>query len=84
AGPVGGARAARELWQGRARAAELYRTFKPAAVVGCGGYPAFPALSAAFAGGIRTAVHEQNAVLGRVNRLVAGKVDAIATSYQET
>ena len=83
-GPVGWARAAREMWQGRAMAAELYRTFKPAAVVGFGGYPAFPALSAAFAGGIRTAVHEQNAVLGRVNRLVAGKVDAIATSYQET
>ena len=83
-GPVGWARAAREMWQGRAMAAELYRTFKPAAVVGFGGYPAFPALSAAFAGGIRAAVHEQNAVLGRVNRLVAGKVDAIATSYQET
>ncbi|WP_288455809.1 undecaprenyldiphospho-muramoylpentapeptide beta-N-acetylglucosaminyltransferase [uncultured Sphingomonas sp.] len=83
-GPVGWAKAAREMWQGRAMAAELYRTFKPAAVVGFGGYPAFPALSAAFAAGIRTAVHEQNAVLGRVNRLVAGKVDAIATSYQET
>ena len=83
-GPVGWAKAAREMWQGRAMAAELYRTFKPAAVVGFGGYPAFPALSAAFTAGIRTAVHEQNAVLGRVNRLVAGKVDAIATSYQET
>ncbi len=34
--------------------------------------------------GVRTAVHEQNAVLGRVNRLVAGKVDAIATSYPDT
>ncbi|WP_441328185.1 hypothetical protein, partial [Mammaliicoccus sciuri] len=28
-------------------------------------------------------VHEQNAVLGRVNRLVANKVDAIATSYED-
>jgi UDP-N-acetylglucosamine--N-acetylmuramyl-(pentapeptide) pyrophosphoryl-undecaprenol N-acetylglucosamine transferase len=83
-GPLGWAKAARLMMQGRAMAAELYRTFRPAAVIGFGGYPAYPALSAAFAAGIRTAVHEQNAVLGRVNRLVAGKVDAIATSYAET
>ena len=83
-GPLGWAKAAKLMWQGRAMAAELYRTFKPEAVVGFGGYPAFPALSAAFAAGIATAVHEQNAVLGRVNRLVARKVNAIATSYPET
>jgi len=65
-------------------ARELYRTFKPAAVIGFGGYPAMPALLAAFANKIPTAVHEQNAVLGRVNRLVAGRVDAIATSYATT
>ncbi len=82
--PLGWARAAREMWRGRAMARELYRTFKPAAVVGFGGYPAFPALLAAFADGIPTAVHEQNAVLGRVNRLVATQVDAIATSYEPT
>ncbi|MEH3048629.1 undecaprenyldiphospho-muramoylpentapeptide beta-N-acetylglucosaminyltransferase [Sphingomonas adhaesiva] len=83
-GPVGWIKAARLMMQGRQMAAELYRTFKPAAVIGFGGYPAYPALSAAFAAGIRTAVHEQNAVLGRVNRLVARKVDAIATSYAAT
>jgi UDP-N-acetylglucosamine--N-acetylmuramyl-(pentapeptide) pyrophosphoryl-undecaprenol N-acetylglucosamine transferase len=83
-GPIGWAKAARQMVQGRAMAAQLYRTFQPAAVIGFGGYPAFPALSAAFAAGIRTAVHEQNAVLGRVNRLVARKVDAIATSYPDT
>lgn len=83
-GPVGWAKAAREMWRGRAMARELYRTFKPAAVIGFGGYPAFPALAAAFAEKIPTAVHEQNAVLGRVNRLVAGRVDAIATSYGKT
>ena len=32
---------------------------------------------------IPTLLHEQNAVLGRVNRLMAGKVDAIATAYHE-
>ena len=80
-GPLGWAKAAREMWRGRAMARELYRTFKPGAVIGFGGYPALPALLAAFADGVPAAVHEQNAVLGRVNRLVAGRVDAIATSY---
>lgn len=83
-GPLGWAKTAREMWRGRAMAQELYRTFKPAAVIGFGGYPAFPALSAAFAQKIPTAIHEQNAVLGRVNRLVASRVDAIATSYGTT
>jgi UDP-N-acetylglucosamine--N-acetylmuramyl-(pentapeptide) pyrophosphoryl-undecaprenol N-acetylglucosamine transferase len=82
--PQGWASAVREMLRGRAMARELYRTFKPAAVIGFGGYPAFPALLAAFAEKIPTAVHEQNAVLGRVNRVVAGKVDAIATSYKTT
>lgn len=82
--PQGWASAVREMWRGRAMARELYRTFKPAAVIGFGGYPALPALLAAFAEKIPTAVHEQNAVLGRVNRLVAGRVGAIATSYKTT
>ena len=82
--PLGWAPAAREMWRGRAMARELYRTFRPAAVIGFGGYPAMPALLAAFADDIPTAVHEQNAVLGRVNRLVARRVDAIATSYDAT
>ena len=83
-GPLGWARAARAMLEGRAMAMELYRTFRPAAVIGFGGYPAFPALAAAFATKVPCAIHEQNAVLGRVNRLVAGRVDAIATSYPET
>ena len=80
-GPIGWAKAAKAMIAGRAQAIELYRHQKPAAVIGFGGYPALPALLAAFKAGIPTAVHEQNAVLGRVNRLVAGRVDAIATSY---
>lgn len=82
-GPLGWVRAGRAMIAGRAMAIALFRAKRPAAVVGFGGYPALPALLGAFALGIKTAVHEQNAVLGRVNRLVAGKVDAIATSYPE-
>ncbi len=68
---------------GRAMALRLFETFQPEAVIGFGGYPAFPALLAAKKAGVKTAVHEQNAVLGRVNRLVAGWVDAIAVAYPE-
>ncbi|HEU4961670.1 MAG TPA: undecaprenyldiphospho-muramoylpentapeptide beta-N-acetylglucosaminyltransferase [Sphingomonas sp.] len=82
-GPIGWLKGARQVLAGRAMARELYRTFRPEAVIGFGGYPALPALLAAFRAKIPTAVHEQNAVLGRVNRLVARKVDAIATSYAE-
>src|SRR3546814_7753914 len=82
-GPLGWIRAGRNILAGRAMARELYRTFKPEAVIGFGGYPALPALLAAFKAGVPTAIHEQNAVLGRVNRLVARKVDAIATRSEE-
>jgi len=81
--PAGWVRAVRGIWEGRAMARELYRSFRPAAVIGFGGYPALPALLAAIKDEIPTAVHEQNAVLGRVNRLLAGRVDAIATSYPD-
>ncbi|WP_336981408.1 undecaprenyldiphospho-muramoylpentapeptide beta-N-acetylglucosaminyltransferase [Altererythrobacter fulvus] len=77
---IGGARA---VWQGRQMALRLFDAFEPSAVIGFGGYPALPALLAATSARIPTVVHEQNAVLGRVNRLLAGKVNAIATAYPQ-
>jgi UDP-N-acetylglucosamine--N-acetylmuramyl-(pentapeptide) pyrophosphoryl-undecaprenol N-acetylglucosamine transferase len=82
-GPIGWVRAAKAIWAGRAMAHQLYESFRPTAVIGFGGYPALPALLAAFKAKVPTVVHEQNAVLGRVNRLVSRKVDAIALSYPE-
>lgn len=81
-GPLGWLRAVRATLTGRAMASRLYETFRPSAVIGFGGYPALPALMAARGDRIPTLIHEQNAVLGRVNRLMAGKVDAIATAYE--
>ncbi len=81
--PLSWVPAARGIYVGRTIARALYAGFAPSAVVGFGGYPAFPALLGAFSMGLPTAVHEQNAVLGRVNRLVAPHVDAIATSYPD-
>ena len=82
-GPLGWARASFNMLRGRAMAIRLFKHRHPSAVIGFGGYPAFPTLLAAFARHVPTAIHEQNAVLGRVNRLVAGRVDAIATSYPD-
>jgi len=80
-GPVGWIRAIGKIFTGRAMASRLYETFEPSAVIGFGGYPALPALMAAHRDRIPTLIHEQNAVLGRVNRIVSGRVDAIATAY---
>jgi UDP-N-acetylglucosamine--N-acetylmuramyl-(pentapeptide) pyrophosphoryl-undecaprenol N-acetylglucosamine transferase len=73
----------RAIWRGRAMALRLFESFDPSCVVGFGGYPALPALLAAQSAGIPTVIHEQNAVLGRVNRFLAKRVNAIATSYRE-
>lgn len=71
------------ILEGKRMAQRLFESFQPSAVVGFGGYPAFPALWAATATGVPSVIHEQNAVLGRVNRLLAGRVSAIATSYRQ-
>jgi len=54
---------------------------KPAVVVGFGGYPTVPPLLAAAVRGIPTMIHEQNAVMGRANRMLAPRVNAIATGF---
>ncbi|MEO1687605.1 MAG: UDP-N-acetylglucosamine--N-acetylmuramyl-(pentapeptide) pyrophosphoryl-undecaprenol N-acetylglucosamine transferase, partial [Pseudomonadota bacterium] len=51
---------------------------RPSAVAGFGGYPSLPALSAATLLGVPRLIHEQNGVLGRVNRVFAGRVQALA------
>jgi len=82
-GALGMVKALRSVLRGRRQARALYRQHRPDAVVGFGGYPAFPALLAATAEKVPTVLHEQNAVLGRVNRWLAGEARAIATSYAE-
>src|ERR1700752_2216306 len=82
-GPIGWLKAARAVVAGRGQAKRLYREHTPDAVVGFGGYPAFPSLLAASSMKIPTILHEQNAVLGRVNRLLAGDAVAIGTAYDQ-
>jgi UDP-N-acetylglucosamine--N-acetylmuramyl-(pentapeptide) pyrophosphoryl-undecaprenol N-acetylglucosamine transferase len=82
-GPIGWLKALVAIIRGRAEAKRLYAKHRPDAVIGFGGYPAFPSLLAASALHIPTVLHEQNAVLGRVNRLLAGGAGAIATAFRE-
>ena len=81
--PLGWIKGIRAILEGRRMALRLFDSFAPSAVIGFGGYPALPALLAATSAKIPSVIHEQNAVLGRVNRLLAGRVDAIATSYPQ-
>jgi len=80
-GPLGWLKAFGSVVKGRGEAKRLYRDHRPDAVIGFGGYPALPSLLAASAMNIPTVLHEQNAVLGRVNRLLAGEAVAIGTAY---
>jgi UDP-N-acetylglucosamine--N-acetylmuramyl-(pentapeptide) pyrophosphoryl-undecaprenol N-acetylglucosamine transferase len=82
-GPVAWVKGALAVLAGRREAKALYRDHPPQAVIGFGGYPAFPALLAAGSRRIPTLLHEQNAVLGRVNRLLAGEATAIGTAYDQ-
>ncbi|MCH4541563.1 undecaprenyldiphospho-muramoylpentapeptide beta-N-acetylglucosaminyltransferase [Ochrobactrum sp. POC9] len=69
------------LWQGNLDSRKLFRRLKPKLVAGFGGYPTLPPLYAASNMNIPTMVHEQNAVMGRANKGLAGRVKAIAGGF---
>ncbi|MEE9454722.1 MAG: UDP-N-acetylglucosamine--N-acetylmuramyl-(pentapeptide) pyrophosphoryl-undecaprenol N-acetylglucosamine transferase [Paracoccaceae bacterium] len=60
------------------------RADPPDVIIGFGGYPAIPAMSAARMLGLPRMVHEQNGVLGRVNQLFARRVNVVACSVWPT
>jgi UDP-N-acetylglucosamine--N-acetylmuramyl-(pentapeptide) pyrophosphoryl-undecaprenol N-acetylglucosamine transferase len=80
-GPLGLARGLTGLARGMRDARALLRRLCPAAVIGFGGYPSIPTMLAAARLGLPTLIHEQNAVLGRANRLLAPLVRRIATGF---
>lgn len=82
--PVEAAKTAFALAKGVRQASRIMSEVRPRAVLGFGGYPTFPPLVAAAFQRIPTAIHEQNAVLGRANRMLAKRVTAVATSFERT
>jgi len=87
-GIKGAATGAVALAAGTAQARRLLATLHAAAVVGFGGYASFPPLAAArlMSAARRPAIvlHEQNAVLGRANRVLALAADMLALSFPGT
>ena len=83
AGALSKARAALVLGGGLASALLLLGRLRPRAVVGFGGYPTVPPLTAAWLLRVPSVLHEQNAVLGRANRFLAPRVTLIATGFAE-
>ena len=76
------ARTASLLALGTFKAWRLLGRIRPAVVVGFGGYPTVPPLFAASLRGVPTVLHEQNAVMGRANRMLAARVTRIATGFR--
>lgn len=79
--PVAAIQGALRIQAGVRGARAAYRRLRPAVVVGFGGYPSLPALLAARQAGVPRLIHEQNAVLGRVNRFLARRADAVACAF---
>ena len=62
----------------------VFMRLKPKVVIGFGGYPSFAAILIAKVLNVKSILHEQNAVLGRVNRIFSKSVGAVACSFWPT
>ena len=80
AGAMGKAKGVANLGLGYLQAARLIRKLSPAVVVGFGGYPSVPGVYAAQRRNIPTVIHEQNAIIGKANELLARRALHIALS----
>jgi len=87
-GPLGAAKGAAGLLHGVLRARAILGAERPAAVIGFGGYPSVPPVLAArlLPAAARPALfaHEQNAVMGRANRLLSRAGARLLLSLQDT
>ncbi len=81
--PLKMAGAVLELAKGTFAARAIIKRVQPAVLVGFGGYPTVPPVLGASLAGVKTIIHEQNAVMGRANRFLAGRATAIATGFAE-
>ncbi|MBY3210380.1 MULTISPECIES: undecaprenyldiphospho-muramoylpentapeptide beta-N-acetylglucosaminyltransferase [Rhizobium] len=79
--PLAVARSLWTLWSGMRAAKKLIQRLRPVIVVGFGGYPTVPPLLAATRLGVPAMIHEQNAVMGRANKALATRVQAIAGGF---
>ncbi len=60
--------------------ADIFKSFKPTAVIGVGGYSSFPVLRYAQSRGIPSFIHESNSFAGKSNILLGKKATRIFTA----
>lgn len=77
-GVVGKLTAPFKIAAGAIAAIRSFRRERPDVVIGFGGYPTVPAMTAAWLLGLPRIIHEQNGVMGRVNALFARRVQHVA------
>lgn len=77
-------KAARDLVIGLRQSYVLLKKLKPAVVIGFGGYPTVPPVLMAQILGVPTILHEQNAILGLANKILAPRARHIALSVAAT
>ncbi|MBR1749213.1 MAG: undecaprenyldiphospho-muramoylpentapeptide beta-N-acetylglucosaminyltransferase [Bacilli bacterium] len=66
------------------RCIEIMKNFKPDIVIGVGGYVTYPVLKAAKKLGIKTAIHEQNSIPGKSNKMIAKYADFVAVTFESS
>lgn len=79
--PLEKIRATRRLLLATLKALSFLRAFSPQLVFGVGGYASFPALMAGKILGLKTALHEQNALPGRANQVLSRLVDRVFVTF---
>ncbi len=82
--PLEATKTVAKLSSGFHMAYRILGEIQPRAAIGFGGYPTIPPMLAALTRGIPTLIHEQNAVMGRANRLLGPMVRAIAYAFEDT
>ena len=63
---------------------EIMKNFQPDVVIGVGGYVTYPVLKAAKKLGIKTAIHEQNSIPGKSNKMIAKYADLVAVTFESS
>ncbi|MEL6744699.1 MAG: undecaprenyldiphospho-muramoylpentapeptide beta-N-acetylglucosaminyltransferase, partial [Pseudomonadota bacterium] len=79
--PIALTRSAITLLKGYLAARRVVSSFGPSISVGFGGYPTLPPMFAASHKGVPLVLHEQNAVLGRANKLLSSRAHAVAAGF---
>jgi UDP-N-acetylglucosamine--N-acetylmuramyl-(pentapeptide) pyrophosphoryl-undecaprenol N-acetylglucosamine transferase len=82
ANPITAIPNALKIMRGINEAKKRFNALPPHLVAGFGGYPSFPALMAARAHKVPILIHEQNSVLGRVNRAMATSAAIVACGFE--